>query len=48
MVTCTNVIMNVYNEKNPYNLIANDKGVNNSQTVLKDVLNFWNKMTINY
>ena len=30
MITCTNVKMNVYNEKNSYDLIADDKGVNNS------------------
>ena len=34
--------------KNPYDLFAGDKGVNNGWTVLKDVLNFWNKMTIDY
>ena len=48
MITCTNVKMNVYNEKKSYDLIADDKGVNNSWTALKDVLNFWNQMTINY
>ena len=48
MITCTNVKMNVYNEKNSYDLIADEKGVNNSWTALKDVLNFWNQMTINY
>ena len=40
--------MNVYNEKKSYDLIADDKGVNNSWTALKDVLNFWNQMTSNY
>ena len=30
MITCTNVKMNVYNEKKSYDLIADDKGVNNS------------------
>ena len=39
----TNILINVYNEKNPYDLIAGDKGVNNCWTVLKDVLNFWNE-----
>ena len=40
--------MNVYNEKNSYDLIADDKWVNDSCTELKDILNFWNKMKINY
>ena len=32
--------MNIHKEKKSYDLMAEDKGVNNSWTVLKDVLNF--------